>query len=418
MKHKIERKKPFRAYFALMAVKRGTMIGPTGEQIEVRVPEGYGFVNEWVGDGYNLKRSSMVAATEDYMSWGAVREMHQPSAVGTALGRVTVTDADGNAEELDLGVSWDAKGAWLRTAVVGTEAILKLDAGVYKGYSVGIRATVMRGQDVEACTWIENSLVDRPADPDARIEIIRALHADPEAEADVLRYWDENDRWVDEAWTFAGAVDQLRDEDKRSDLFTAVYLLVESWRSIQKKKADASLLGQSFDEFAAYVKSDILGEMDAARAAGLDAALTRFEALRTADASLATITRQQTQAQTDLEAVRAQLTGTTQQVQTLTSEAQGLRVERDAARAELESAQAEVTRLGKLPDPSQQRPVRFAGVERTFAVNENESDQHKEALETIARLQKEAQNPQLPDADRQRIATEIMRAQSSLQGHI
>lgn len=379
-KTKVERRKPIRAWFELKSVRRGVMTTQTGDQIEVRVPEGYSFVNEWVGDGVNLKRSAMIAATTDYMTWGAVREMHQPSAVGTALGRVSVTNDDGTEEELDLGVTWDEKGAWLRTAVVDADAIVKLDAGVYRGYSVGIRATVMRGVDVEQCLWIENSLVDRPADPDARLELIRAAGVDPSADFEVVRYWDEDDNWVEGAYTFATMQNQLAEQDLIDDLYSAWYVLIGSWRSILQADGDASLFGQSLDEFVAYVKSEILTEFSADRAAKLQGVLTRFEAAKGLDPNQ--VTQQQEAAQADLARVQGQLTATDAKLKTLTTE-------RDAARSELQKAQAEVERLKNLADPRQPIPAKFP-LERSFAVNGNEKPDAelaklREELSTLTR---------------------------------
>lgn len=48
-----------------------------------RTVEGYVFVNEDPGDGLRLTRAAMEAATDDYMKWGAVREMHGKTAAGT-----------------------------------------------------------------------------------------------------------------------------------------------------------------------------------------------------------------------------------------------------------------------------------------------------------------------------------------------
>jgi len=128
---------------------------------EKRIVEGYAFVNEVVpGEGgMRLKRSAMEAATADYVFWGALRAMHQPIAAGTAN--------DGENDE--LGVVWDDKGAFLRVVVVDDDAWKKVKTKVYKGFSVGVRADVVRGKDVEKCTWVETSLVDRPADTDAEI---------------------------------------------------------------------------------------------------------------------------------------------------------------------------------------------------------------------------------------------------------
>jgi hypothetical protein len=126
---------------------------------ETREVEGYAFVNETVeGEGgIALLRSAMEAATEDYMSWGAIREMHQPSAAGTAVS-----------------VEWDEKGAVLRAKIVDDAAWEKVKAGVYKGFSVGVRPRIMRGKRVESAQWIETSLVDRPKDSDARFTCFRA----------------------------------------------------------------------------------------------------------------------------------------------------------------------------------------------------------------------------------------------------
>lgn len=126
---------------------------------EERIVEGHAFVNEVVeGEGgIRLLRTTMEAATPDYMRWGAVREMHQPSAVGTALG-----------------VEWDATGAYFRAKVVDDAAWAKVKAGVYKGFSVGVLPRVMRGNQVTAACWAETSLVDRPKDPDAAFSVFRA----------------------------------------------------------------------------------------------------------------------------------------------------------------------------------------------------------------------------------------------------
>lgn len=136
-----------------------------------RIVEGHAFVNEVVeGEGgVRLKRTSMEEATPDYMQWGAVRAMHQPIAAGTAQA-----------------VEWDDKGAMVRAKIVDDAEWEKVKQGVYKGFSVGVQALVMRGKDVEKCRWIETSLVDRPKDPDARFMVVRAEDATEETEVEVL----------------------------------------------------------------------------------------------------------------------------------------------------------------------------------------------------------------------------------------
>ena len=153
-----QKMKPFRVYFPIERVDE-----------KERIAEGYAFVNEVVeGEGgVRLRRTAMQKATEGYMKWGAVREMHEAKAAGTALQ-----------------VKWDDKGALLRAKIVDDDAWKKVQAGVYKGFSVGVRAKQMRGLNVEQADWIETSLVDRPADPDAVISLVRAT-TDTGGEADV-----------------------------------------------------------------------------------------------------------------------------------------------------------------------------------------------------------------------------------------
>lgn len=126
---------------------------------EERIIEGYAFVNEVVPgeNGVRLKRTAMEKASDGYMQWGAIREMHEPKAAGTCKG-----------------LQWDKKGAKMVVRVVDNDAWNKVKEGVYKGLSIGVRPLVVRGKDVESCEWLETSLVDRPGDPDAIITLARA----------------------------------------------------------------------------------------------------------------------------------------------------------------------------------------------------------------------------------------------------
>lgn len=332
-----EKRKPIKAYFAITRILSGEENGTP-----FRVPEGYAYVNAWVGDGIDLTRSSMVGASDDYMRWGNVREMHQPSAVGTAVGSVEI-----DGESLSLGVSWDENGAFLRSKIVDPTAILKLDEGVYKGYSVGVRPKVMRGNSVIECDWYETSLVDRPADPDASIALVRALEIPEEVE--VLRYWDINDNWVDGVYTFAQRIPDLQKADVLSDISSAYYALCDSLRTILGAGGDAATMNQSVDEFAAYLKGEIIGEgADTERVARLQAGV---------NGAIERLKKQPT----DLPTQAALLTRAEQAETALT-----------IARSERDAQAAEVTRLtailSTVQDPKQPKPVR--SVEREFSINQ------------------------------------------------
>lgn len=362
----IEKRKPTRLFFAITRVLRGEENGTP-----FRVPEGYAYVNAWVGDGVDLTRSSMVGASDNYMRWGNVREMHQPSAVGTAVGAVEI-----DGESLPLGVAWDENGAFLRSKIVDPTAIIKLDEGVYKGYSVGVRPKVMRGNSVIECDWFETSLVDRPADPDAVISLARV--ADVPEEFDVLRYWDENDNWVSGAYTFGARQTSLEADDLIDDIYSACYVLCDSLRSIMAAGGDTELMGQSIDEFMAYIKTEAVGEATD-RVARIDAALTRFKVgLSPAPAPVdnGELLTRATLAETNLTAATT---------------------ERDTLRSEVETLRS---KLAAIPNPAQPQPAKFGAAERTFTANQwkdgppanEQAVTLKEEFATLARTLKDEPN--------------------------
>lgn len=119
-------------------------------------------------EGEVIKADAMRAAIPDYMKFGAVREMHQPIAAGTAI----------NIEVNDAGQTV------LRAHVIDESSIKKVKAGVLKGFSIGGRVT---GRDqtnkavITGLNLVEVSLVDRPCNPDA---VITCYKADGVDEAD------------------------------------------------------------------------------------------------------------------------------------------------------------------------------------------------------------------------------------------
>jgi phage head maturation protease len=111
-------------------------------------------------DGEVIKASAVREAIDDYMQFGAVREMHKASAVGTAVS-INVDDE---------GVThFEAK-------IVDTEAIKKVRAGVYKGFSIGGKVRDRNHLNKSEITKIklnEISIVDRPANPDSVFTMVK-----------------------------------------------------------------------------------------------------------------------------------------------------------------------------------------------------------------------------------------------------
>ncbi len=344
--------------------------------------EGYVYCNAVVGDGWNLKRAAMEAATPDYMNWGAVREMHQPSAAGTASGTVTVAGV-----EIPLGVEWDDKGAFLRTKIVDDNAIKKCEQGVYRGFSVGVQPTKVRGVDIEECAWYENSLVDRPYDKDANFSRMLLARRDdaPEDGSDVeVEVYEEDEKLPDEdkpdplaagiegdgtpsrdavfvvRGLFQNKVASSENRQLRGlawEVLHSVFYEVLNHASVDD--VDATVR-EAIGEFADYIVPLIVAERAKADeinatlpdelywAAGMDDGATLVT-------RVAQITRVELDGRAELARVASELS------------ARSVRV------AELETRVAaqetEIARLKAAPDTKQARPVRVHGValERTFA---------------------------------------------------
>lgn len=117
-------------------------------------------------DGETITSDAMKAALPDYMKFGAVREMHDATkAAGTAI---------------EAEVQEDGR-TWFGAHVVDPVAVKKVNAGVYKGFSIGGKVT---GRDdlnkklIKGIKLVEVSLVDRPANPEAVFTMFKADMAD------------------------------------------------------------------------------------------------------------------------------------------------------------------------------------------------------------------------------------------------
>lgn len=125
-----------------------------------RMVFGYASTEALDSQGEVVKIDAIEAALPDYMKFANIREMHQPSAVGIAKE-----------------ASVDDKGLYLAVKVVDDAAWEKVTEGVYKGFSIGGRATKRDTLDKSVITGLkltEISLVDRPANPEATFDVFKA----------------------------------------------------------------------------------------------------------------------------------------------------------------------------------------------------------------------------------------------------
>lgn len=120
--------------------------------------------------GEIVSPEAMKAALPDYMKWGAIREMHGSSAAGTAI--EASVDDDGFTN--------------LVAHVVDPIAVKKVKSGTYKGFSIGGKVLKRDPKDptiITALRLVETSLVDRPCNPEASINMWKADMADPQEQA-------------------------------------------------------------------------------------------------------------------------------------------------------------------------------------------------------------------------------------------
>ena len=133
---------------------------------ERRMVFGYASTEALDSQGEVVRKEAIEAALPDYMRFANIREMHQPSAVGVA-------------KEAAI----DDKGLYLAARIVDDEAWKKVTEGVYKGFSIGGRVTDRDKAQKHVITGVELleiSLVDRPANPEAVIELYKAAPRPPQ----------------------------------------------------------------------------------------------------------------------------------------------------------------------------------------------------------------------------------------------
>ena len=129
---------------------------------------GYASAEVVDSDGETVTADAMRKARDGYMAFANVREMHDPKkAAGVAI---------------EYDVQEDGR-TWFGALVVDPVAVLKVETGVYKGFSIGARVPPggREGKVIKSIDLREVSLVDRPANPEA-VFLLAKAEAGPEEE--------------------------------------------------------------------------------------------------------------------------------------------------------------------------------------------------------------------------------------------
>ncbi len=145
-----------------------TKIEDTPEGVIV---EGYATTERVDVEGQIVDYDATKACLPDYAEWGNIREMHQPIAAGKAL--LIVPDDEQRA-------------VFLRALIVDSEAQKKVRTEVYKGFSIGGKASSKLVKLTDGTSYTrrypslisEISLADRPANPETRFSIVKFAGGD------------------------------------------------------------------------------------------------------------------------------------------------------------------------------------------------------------------------------------------------
>lgn len=122
-----------------------------------RLVSGYASTPTKDMDGEVIELAAVKAALPGFMAWGGpIREMHQPKAVG-------------KTEEAFV----DDKGLYLTAKIVDDRCWKLVDEGVLKAFSIGGKKLAKKGDTITQIDLVETSLVDRPANPDCKFDIVK-----------------------------------------------------------------------------------------------------------------------------------------------------------------------------------------------------------------------------------------------------
>lgn len=129
---------------------------------EKRMVYGYASTEAMDSQGERVSKAAIEAALPDYMRWANVREMHQASAVGVT-----------KSAEID------DKGLYIQAKIVDEAAWQKVKEEVYKGFSIGGKSIAKTDETITELKLTEISLVDRPANAEAVIELWKSADGTP-----------------------------------------------------------------------------------------------------------------------------------------------------------------------------------------------------------------------------------------------
>ena len=155
-----------RIYVPFSEVRKGTIKGADGKDIDIRLVKGLMTDESLDLDGQRVDADWAKGAAQKWFSrWGNIREQHSANAIGKSVAM----------DVLDSQKAIDMTGK-----VVDPLAILKVDEEILSGWSVGIKgarvikdATAPNGRIVGG-EIVEVSLVDHPANENCKVALVKS----------------------------------------------------------------------------------------------------------------------------------------------------------------------------------------------------------------------------------------------------
>lgn len=164
-----------------------------------RVVSGYASTERVDRAGEIVLKSAIEDALDDYLQFPTVRQMHQLNAVGKTIE-----------------ASMDDRGLYISAKIVDDAAWTKVTEGVFLGFSIGGKVLARDPKDRSVITKVrldEISLVDRPSNPEAVIDLVRAAGLD-NGFADVAKITMERDVLAEQLAKRDGALAKFADRSE------------------------------------------------------------------------------------------------------------------------------------------------------------------------------------------------------------
>ncbi|HEV2036894.1 MAG TPA: hypothetical protein VGU71_22310 [Candidatus Dormibacteraeota bacterium] len=158
-----------RVFVPFAEVRKSTVKGPDGKDLEVRMVQGF-MTDETLDLDKQIVDYDWAKGASDkwFKSWANIREQHTSSAVGKGV----------YLSALDEQRAMD-----LTSRVVDPLSVMKIDEGILQGYSVGIKGARV-AKDAKAPNGrivggeiVEVSLVDHPANENCKVVLAKAARS-------------------------------------------------------------------------------------------------------------------------------------------------------------------------------------------------------------------------------------------------